>query len=560
MRKFPACLSAFKRNHRSLSFYRNVSPSFSLIPKILNSPTLSFPFAFLPTNVTPMCSYCSQVAPLEQTFERSGRNRARECDVDKICETIMGSSSFSNCNHNDHNLEKTLDQLGLELTTDLVLKVLGRLHFEEKTSFRFFMWAGHQKNYSHEPCAYNEMIDILTSTKYKAKQFRIVCDMLDYMKRSNKNVVPVEVLLTILRNYTEKYLTRVQKFAKKRRIRVKTQPEINAFNLLLDALCKCCLAEDAEALFKKVKNKVKPDANTYNVMFFGWCRVKNPTRGMKVLEEMIQLGHTPDSFTYITAIDAFCRAGMVNEAAELFEFMRTKGSTMSSPTAKTYAIMIGALVQNNRMDECFKLLEDMINSGCLPDVSTFKELIEGMCSAGKIDEAYRFLQEMENKGYPPDIVTYNCFLKVLCENKNSEEALRLYERMIEAGCFPSVQTHNMLISMFFEMGDPDGAFETWYEMDKRGCAQDVDTYIVMIDGLFGCNKVEDACFLIEDIVNKGMKLPYQKFDSFLMQLSVIGNIRAIHRLSEHMRTFHNPSMARRFVQNQKRKSMSVRGR
>jgi pentatricopeptide repeat protein len=457
-------------------------------------------------------------------------------------------------------LEKNLDQLGFELTTDLVLNVLGRLHFEEKTSFRFFMWAGHQKNYSHEPCAYNEMIDILTSTKYKAKQFRIVCDMLDYMKRNNKNVVPVEVLLTILRNYTEKYLTRVQKFAKKKRIRVKTQPEINAFNLLLDALCKCCLAEDAEGLFKRVKNKVKPDANTYNVMFFGWCRVRNPTRGMKVLEEMIQLGHTPDSFTYITAIDAFCRAGMVNEAAELFEFMRTEGSTMSSPTAKTYAIMIGALVRNNRMDECFKLLEDMINSGCLPDVSTFKELIEGMCSSGKIDEAYRFLQEMGNKGYPPDIVTYNCFLKVLCENKNSEEALRLYERMIEAGCFPSVQTHNMLISMFFEMGDPDGAFETWYEMDKRGCAQDVDTYIVMIDGLFGCNKVEDACFLIEDIVNKGMKLPYQKFDSFLMQLSVIGNIRAIHRLSEHMRTFHNPSMARRYVLNQKRKSMSVRGR
>ncbi|KAJ6324233.1 hypothetical protein OIU76_011522 [Salix suchowensis] len=561
MRKFPACLSAFKRNCHSLSFCRIASPSFSLIPRTLNLPTPSLPFVFLATNVTPMCSYCSQVAPLEQTFERSGRrNRVRESDVDKICETIMGSSSFSDCNHDNHSLEKALDQLGLELTTDLVLNVLGRVHFEEKTSFRFFMWAGHQKNYSHEPCVYNEMIDILTSTKYKAKQFRIVCDMLDYLKRSDKNVVPVEVLLTILRNYTEKYLTRVQKFAKKRRIRVKTQPEINAFNLLLDTLCKCCLVEDAEALFKRLKNKIKPDANTYNVMFFGWCRVRNPTRGMKILEEMIQLGHTPDSFTYITAIDAFCRAGMVSEAAELFEFMRTKGSTMSSPTAKTYAIMIGALVRNDRMDECFKLLEDMINSGCLPDVSTFKELIEGICSAGKIDEAYRFLQEMENKGYPPDIVTYNCFLKVLCENKNSEEALRLYERMIEAGCFPSVQTHNMLISMFFEMGDPDGAFETWYDMDKRGCAQDVDTYIVMIDGLFGCNKVEDACFLIEDIVNKGMKLPYHKFDSFLMQLSVIGNIRAIHRLSEHMRTFHNPSMARRYVFNQKRKSMSVRGK
>ena len=42
------------------------------------------------------------------------------------------------------------------------------------------------------------------------------------------------------------------------------QPEMNAFNLL-DASCKCSLVKDAGALFKTVKDKVKPDANTnYN--------------------------------------------------------------------------------------------------------------------------------------------------------------------------------------------------------------------------------------------------------------------------------------------------------
>ena len=279
-----------------------------------------------------------------------------------------------------------------------------------------------------------------------------------------------------------------------------------------------------------------------------------------MLEEMIELGHTPDNFTYNTAIDSFCKAGMITEAAELFEFMRTKGSTMSSPTAKTYAIMIVAFVQNDRMDECFKLLGHMIHSGCLPDVSTYKELIEGMCLVGKIEEAYKFIEEMGNKGYPPDIVTYNCFLKVLCDNQKSSEALRLYGRMLEVGCVPSVQTYNMLISMFFKMADPDGAFESWHEMDKRGCAQDTDTYCLMIDGLFGCNKIEDACFLLEDMVNKGMKLPYRKFDSFLMQLSVIGDLRAIHGLSEHMKKFYNPAMARRIALNEKRKSISLRGK
>ncbi|GAV79691.1 PPR_1 domain-containing protein/PPR_2 domain-containing protein [Cephalotus follicularis] len=500
--------------------------------------------------------FCSQSVSLDRTCDCSQSNLDSYLDsnVAKLYGTIVDNS-------NSHdNMEKALDQIGVRLTTDLVIEVLERLHLEEKLAFRFFTWAGHQENYAHELQAFNNMIDILSSTKYKVKQFRIICDMLDYMKRHNKKAVPVDVLVSILRHYTEKHLTHLQKFAKKKKVRVKTQPEINAFNFLLDALCKCSLVEDAEAMLMRVKNRVKPDANTYNIMFFGWCRVRNPERAMKVLEEMIEMGHTPDNFTYNTAVDTFCKAGMVTEAAELFEFMRTKGSTMSSPTAKTYAIMIVALVRSDKVEECFKLLGHMINSGCLPDVSTYKELIEGMCLAGKIEEAYKFLEEMGNKGYPPDIVTYNCFLKVLCENKKSDEALGLYGRMIEVGCMPSVQTYNMLIAMFFEMGDPNGAFETWHEMDKRGCSQDTDTYCVMIDGLFGCNKEEDACFLLEDVVNNGLKLPYRKFDAFLMKLSVIGDLQAIHRLSEHMRKFYNPALARRFSLNQKRKSMSLRGK
>ncbi|KAF9617248.1 hypothetical protein IFM89_035192 [Coptis chinensis] len=286
--------------------------------------------------------------------------------------------------------------------------------------------------------------------------------------------------------------------------------------------------------------------------------VRNPTRGMQVLEEMIKLGHTPDNFTYTTAIDTFCNAGMVSEAVALFEFMRTRGSTMSSPTAKTYAIMIVALAQCDRMEECFKLIADMSSSGCLPDVSTYKELIEGLCLAGKIEEAYKFLEDMGSKGYPADIVTYNCFLKVLCDLKKADEALKLYLRIIEVGCVPSVHTFNMLITMYFEVGQPDGAFETWDEMERRGCARDIETYCVMIEGLFACNNVKDACFLLQDVANKGMQLPYRKFDSFLMKLSAVGDLQAIHRLSEHMRSFYNTAMARRFALTQKHRSMSIR--
>ncbi|CAI9113251.1 OLC1v1013824C1 [Oldenlandia corymbosa var. corymbosa] len=460
----------------------------------------------------------------------------------------------------DHKMEEALDEADLELTTPMVVEVLQRLHYEEKLAFRFFTWAGHRDHYSHEPQAYNAMIDILSSTKYKVKQFRIVCDLLDYMKRNNKRSVPVEVLLKVLRQYAEKYLTHLHKFAKKKKIRVKTQPETNAFNLFLEALCKCSLVEDAEAMFRRVHSKIKPNADTFNILFFGWCRVRNPGRAMSILEEMIETGHTPDSFTYNTAIDTFCKAGMMTEAIEFLEFMKTNGSTMSSPTAKSYSIIILALVQSDRMEECSKVLGDMISSGCLPDVSTYKEVIEGMCLAGKVEAAYQFLEEMGSRGYPPDIVTFNCFLKVFCESKDADQAMRLYQRMIDVGCIPSVQTFNMLIEMYFQMGHIDKAFDTWDEMYKRGCTRDVDTYCAMIEGLFDCNKTKEACCLLEDVMSRGMKLPYQKFDAFLIKLSAAGDLQTIHRLSDHMRRFYNPAMARRFALNQKRKSLSLRGK
>ncbi|KAL2944796.1 hypothetical protein RDABS01_033143 [Bienertia sinuspersici] len=434
----------------------------------------------------------------------------------------------------DKNMEKALELSGVSLTTELVMETLNLLRFEEKVAFRFFMWAARQEHYQHEHKVYNEMIDILSSTKFKVKQFGIVCNMLDYMKRNNKRSVPIEVLLNILKKYTEKHLTKVLKCSnKKRGLRVKMQPEISALNLLLDALCKCCLVEDAEVLFRKVKSKVAPDANTFNILFFGWCRARNPAKGMKILEEMSSSGFTPDSFTYNAAIETFCKAGMLTNAVSLFELMKTKDS-VSSPTAKTYAIMILALVKDDRLEDCFRVVGDMIQSGCLPDVSTYKELIEGMCLAGKVKGAYWFLEEMAKKGYPSDIVTYNCFLKVLCESKNADEAIRLYRRMIDVKCMPSVHTFNMLLEMFFAMADPERALETWDEMDNIGCERDVNTYCVMIEGLFGCDQIEKACYLLDEVVSGGIKLPYRKFDIFLKHLSAIGDLRRIHSLSEHM--------------------------
>jgi len=472
---------------------------------------------------------------------------------DRIYDAVIKTGAESN-----EGTEAALDALGAELTTPLVADVLHRLRYEEKLAFRFFAWASHQGGYSHEPATYNDIIDILSGTRYKSRQFGVLCNVLDHLKRHGTRSVPVEDLLEILRAYTEKHLTHMRKLAKKRRVRMRTPPETDALNVLLDAFCKCGMVKEAEAVFGRVKRRLLGNAETYSILFFGWCRARDPKMAMKVLEEMIQMKHTPESFTYIAAIESFCSAGLVSEARELFEFMRTEGSTISSPTAKTYSIMIVALAKADRMEECFELLSDMRSCGCMPDVTTYKDLIEGMCLVGKLDAAYRVLEEMGRAGFPPDIVTYNCFLNVLCSLRKADDALELCEKMIEAHCEPSVHTYNMLMVMFFEMGEAHRALDIWLEMDTRGCQRAIDTYEIMIDGLFDCGRTEHATALLDEVINRDMKLSYKKFDAIMLRLSAVGDLGAIHRLSEHMRRFYNVAMSRRFAITQKKKSIGLR--
>uniref|UniRef100_A0A804P6N3 Pentatricopeptide repeat-containing protein n=1 Tax=Zea mays TaxID=4577 RepID=A0A804P6N3_MAIZE len=411
----------------------------------------------------------------------------------RIYDAVIKTGTESNAG------KAALDALGAELTTPLVADVLHRLRYEEKLAFRFFAWASQQDGYNHEPTTYNDIIDILSGTRYKSRQFGVLCNVLDHMKRHGSRSVPVEDLLEILRAYTEKHLTHMRKLAKKRRVRMRTPPETDALNVLLDAFCKCGMVKEAEAVFGRVKRKLLGNAETYSTLFFGWCRARDPKKAMKVLEEMIQMKHTPESFTYVAAIISFCSAGLVSEARELFEFMRTEGLTISSPTAKTYSIMIVALAKADRMEECFELLSDMRSCGCMPDVTTYKDLIEGMCLVGKLDAAYRVLDEMGRAGFPPDIVTYNCFLNVFCSHRKADDALELCERMIEAHCEPSVHTYNMMMMMFFEMGEAHRALDICLEMDKRRCQRAIDTYEIMIYGLFDCGETEYATALLDEM-------------------------------------------------------------
>jgi pentatricopeptide repeat protein len=73
----------------------------------------------------------------------------------------------------------------------------------------------------------------------------------------------------------------------------------------------------------------------------------------------------------------------------------------------------------------------------------------------------------------------------------------------------------MFVDMFFEMNEPDRAVDIWHEMDVRGCRQVADTYALMIHVFFYSGRGKEACILLDEVIDRDLRLPYRKIDIYI---------------------------------------------
>eukprot|EP00252_Welwitschia_mirabilis_P018921 TRINITY_DN4242_c0_g1_i1.p1 TRINITY_DN4242_c0_g1~~TRINITY_DN4242_c0_g1_i1.p1 ORF type:complete len:260 (-),score=31.19 TRINITY_DN4242_c0_g1_i1:114-893(-) len=191
------------------------------------------------------CSVFSTL-PAAQMIQTGMEQEQTLDDADKVCHIIR-----QNCEAGQ-DMESSLDKCGVKMTPQLVEKVLAQFKFQEKAAFRFFTWAGRQEGYRHVRHTINEMIDILSNTRYKSRQFSLICALLEQKKTMDN--LPVEVFVNILREHAEKNLKLPEKRVRTGRIKsIKAKLEVNSLNILLDSLCKCNLVLEAQNLFEKLK-------------------------------------------------------------------------------------------------------------------------------------------------------------------------------------------------------------------------------------------------------------------------------------------------------------------
>lgn len=426
----------------------------------------------------------------------------------------------------DRNMEAVLDESGINLSHDLVVDVLLRFKHARKPAFRFFTWAGQRPGFAHDSRTYNVMMRILGKTR----QFETMLSMLDEM--GAKGLLTVDTFVIAIQAFAgakeRKKAVGIFELMKKHKFII----GVETINTLLDSLGRDKLGKEAQTLFEKLKSRFTPNLRTYTVLLNGWCRVKNLMEAGKIWNEMIDQGFKPDVVAHNTMLEGLLKAKKRSDATKLFKVMKEKGPV---PNVRTYTMLINELCKQSKMDEAAECFEDMLNAGCEPDTAVYTCLMTGFGNQRRMDKVYGLLKEMKERGCVPDARMYSALIKLLTNRRMPDDAVNMYKKMIQDGIQPTIHIYNMMMKSFFVAGDHKMGREVWSEMVSKGCCPDDNSYIVLIGGLIRQGRSEEACKYLEEMMEKGMKVPQLDYNKFTADFSRAGRPNILEELAQKMK-------------------------
>ncbi|WCJ20763.1 Tetratricopeptide repeat (TPR)-like superfamily protein [Euphorbia peplus] len=392
----------------------------------------------------------------------------------------------------------------IQISHDLVQKLLFRFKDDWKSAFGVFRWAESRTGYEHTPEAYDSMVDILG----KMKQLDQMNAFLDEMRIGS--LVTLKTVGKAMRRFSGagKWEEAVRLFDKLGTFQL--ERNTGSMNLLLDTLCKERKVEQAREIFLVLKSHISPDANTFNIFIHGWCKINRVEEAYWTIQEMKGYGFPPCVISYSTIIKFYCFRSDFSKAFELLDEMEAQGCI---PNAVTYTSVMSSLAKSEKYEEAIRIAERMKTIGCKPDALFYNSLIHSLGRAGKSDEAYRVFEvEMPNAGISPNTSTYNSLIAMLCFQNQEFKALDLLRKMEASGiCKPDVQTYYPLLKACLRTGKADSMLRQLLDemVEKHNLSLDISAYKLLIHGLCKVDKTEWAYRLFEEMVGKDMMPRYQ---------------------------------------------------
>ena len=392
-------------------------------------------------------------------------------------------------------IERALTSVGVDLSLDIVAKVVNRGNLDGQKMVMFFNWAILQPMIPIEIGTYNVILKALGRRKFLTYMIGVLHEL-----RSEGIKPNLETLMIVLDSFVRarQVSKAIQLFWNLNEIGLDCDTE--SLNVLLQCLCRRSHLGATNSLLNSVKGKIPFDGTTYNVVLNGWSKSGRVGEMEKVLEAMVADGIDPDGLTFSHVIEGLGRAGQIDDAVKVFENMKEKGLV---PDTSAYNAMISNFISVGDFEACIKCYNNMLSSNCEPSVDTYTKLIGALLKARKVADALEVFDQMLSRGVVPSTGTVTSFMEPLCSYGPPHAAMMVYRKAKRVGCRMSLTAYKLLLMRLSRFGKCGMMLNIWNDMQECGYSSDMEVYEYVINGLCNIGQLENAALVMEESVRKG---------------------------------------------------------
>lgn len=391
-------------------------------------------------------------------------------------------------------IEHALANTDVNLSQDVVNKVLNTGSLGSEAMVTFFYWAIKQPSIPKDTSSYNIILKALGRRRFFDSMMHVLHKMTREGVNANMETVSIVVDSLVKAHQVSKAL---QLFRNLKEIGLECDTE--TLNILLECMCRRSHVGAANSFFNLIKGNVPFNAMTYNIIIGGWSRYGRHSEVERILKAMEVDGFSPDCLTYTYLIECLGRANRIDDAVKIFDKMDENGC---KPDVNAYNAMISNFICIGDFDECLTYYKRMLSNRCEPDINTYSNLIIGFLKAKKVADALEMFDEMVAR-IIPTTGAITSFMKLSCSYGPPHAAMLIYKKARKVGCRISKNAYKLLLMRLSLFGKFGMLLNIWNEMQESGYDPDVDTYEHAIDCLCKTGQLENAVLVMEECLRQG---------------------------------------------------------
>lgn len=202
------------------------------------------------------------------------------------------------------------------------------------------------------------------------------------------------------------------------------QPDTNVFNSIIKASTSRGDFDSVMARFSEMKEhfKLKPDTQSYNLIFEMCATVGNIQKAEEILNEMREAGVKPDRKTFNMLMKACANSGDFNSALRHFSEMQEHYKL--KPFSFVYNCLLYMCANAGNLQKAEELLGQMVTDGVRPNAYTFSIVIEAYAANGDFERGLKLCSQTK---HGLDVLMYRSLLEAFAKPKRFQRSLGMFE-------------------------------------------------------------------------------------------------------------------------------------